>query len=146
MTDNLLNFLQLHLNDDYVLINDFLKSNHQYKTKSCEQLQQYLSKLVAEGKIEVQGKAHKQLGIHTRLNQGDYQNTLTDLDNWPMLARITELGKKEIQSSSKMWYDTENAKRQFHDYPKTKLRTIWAFIISIISLGVTIVLGILNSK
>ena len=95
-------------------------------------MHQYLSKLVLDGKIEVKENRHSRIGLPTRLNPNDYQNTETNLDNWRMFARITEASKDKIQSSKKMWYDTENARRQFEDYPQTKQRTIRAFTLSII--------------
>ena len=146
MTDALISLLNSQLTDDFVLINDILKSDDQYKSKSTEQLRQYLSKLVVDGQIEVKDKAHSRLGLHTRLNPTDYQNTMTDLDNWLIYAKITELGKEKILSINKFWYDTENARRQFEDYPKTKQRAIWAFWISIIAIIVTVILWLLKLK
>lgn len=146
MTDALLAFLNSQTTDDFILINDVLKSNEQYKTKSLEDLHQYLSKLVLDGKIQVKDNKHSRIGLPTKLNPNDYQNTYTDLDNWQMFARITEQGKDKVQSSNKMWYDTENARRQFEDYPKTKQRTIWAFRLSILAIIITIILGLLKLK
>ena len=72
MADALISFLNSQLTDDFVLINDILKLEDQYKSKSSKQLQQYLSKLVVDGKIEVKDNAHGRLGLHTRLNPNDY--------------------------------------------------------------------------
>jgi hypothetical protein len=146
MTDPLLDYLNLQTSDDYVLINDILKTHNKYSSKSSKQLQQYLSNLVNDGKIEIKDKAHRRLGLHTLLNATDYQNTMTDLDNWFVHARITEKGKDQLQSGNKVWYDTINARRQYEDYPQTRQRALWAFRISILAIVVTIILGLLKLK
>lgn len=146
MTEPLLDYLNTQPSDDYVLINDLLKTHDQYKSKSTEQLRQFLSKLVLDGKVQVKDDGHQRLGLHTRLQPTDHQNTMTDLDNWLMYARISDKGKDIIQSNKKAWYDTENARRQFEDYPQTKQRAIWAFRLSILAIIVTLVLGLLKLK
>ncbi len=40
---------------------------------------------------------------------------------------------------AKQWYETENAKKQFEDYPRTKSLAIWAIIIAALAAAGTIV-------
>src|SRR4051812_7301657 len=61
--------------------------------------------------------------------------------------RLTEKGwdftsfeeerKKRESEENKKWYDTENAKRAFEDYPKIKRRARNSYIISIVSVILT---------
>lgn len=118
MVDYLLDFLNSKTTDDFFLINDLLKTHNQYKEKSTEELNQYLSKLTNSGKIEFKNNAPGRLGTYIKLNPNDKENTYINLDNWPMLARVTEKYKQQIQINKKAWYDTENAIRQYEDYPK----------------------------
>ncbi len=46
--------------------------------------------------------------------------------------------KKELEDGIKKWYDSENARLQFEDYPETKSRATWSIYLSWIAIGLTV--------
>lgn len=100
-------------------------------------------------------------GIITMMKNDGYITTSNDY----YTVKITSKGidfwdegdggyKKQLQDAEELkimedankWYNTENAKRQYEDYPKTKYYAIAAIIISIVSIIVNIIISINKAK
>src|SRR5688572_22103115 len=74
----------------------------------------------------------------------DYIKTVSSSGRMPLLCRLTSKGwefesfekieSEKSQERMKQWYDTENAKQIFEDYPNVKSRSKRSEIISWISL------------
>lgn len=58
-----------------------------------------------------------------------------------------EMQKQEKGATrKKLWYESEEAEKRFYDYPTTKCRAKWSFIIAAISLGVSMLTIVLEWK
>ncbi len=86
--------------DNWHSLNGFLKSNYEGSETT---IREALVKLVLANRIRVREDRHIHLNNWKRINDGDYQNTYTTLDNWILEAKITleEREKIDIENRNK---------------------------------------------
>lgn len=56
-----------------------------------------------------------------------------------ILLNESKKAEQERAETLKNWYDTENAKLQFEDYPETKNRAIWSILVSWIAIVLSLI-------
>lgn len=143
MHDPLLAYLNAQEGNDFVFINDILKTDEQYKGKSLEELRLYLNNLVSEDTIQIKENKHKRIGQPSKINENILENVTADLNNWIMLAKITSKGKSNVWELEKKDIDYKLAKKQLDDYPKEIRRRQWALRSAIIVAIITAI-GLLS--
>ena len=59
-------------------------------------------------------------------------------------ANIAEEEKEKSQDKKKKWYDSENARLAFEDYPRVKKQSQIAIAVSVITVVITVLLELLK--
>lgn len=143
MKNEILKYLNQFSDDEFHPINDFIKAA--YGEAKMEQAKGHLQKL-SDSKpplIEVFSSKHTRWGIHTPNIHPDI-NVIADLNNWEVKAKITDEGRDKLKEQTFFWYQTENAKLQYEDYPRLKRQARIAIIVSIIAIAVPLILELIR--
>ncbi|HEY8660971.1 MAG TPA: hypothetical protein VIL78_18210 [Hanamia sp.] len=144
MKNEILQHLFTFKDNEYHEINDFLKQNYGNDIRLFE-MRGALTFLIDTHLIEVADSAHYRLSLATP-NIDPNKNIKANLDNWLIRAKILEAGRDKIEEenfkkmqATKAWYETENAKIQYENYPTIKRQAKYALIIAAASLLASIV-------
>ncbi len=78
-------------------LNSFLLDK--FKDVGLSTIRENISILVIDKRIDVYDDAHYKIGLHSRINENDYQNTFRDLTNLTIEAKLKPKEKERIFQS-----------------------------------------------
>ncbi len=99
MFQKIISHLYSYNDNKWHRINEFLKE--QFSDENINDVKIAIEKLVQNNRILIENNTHTRLNLGSRINDSDYQNTLRDLDNLEIKAKLTHEEREKLQLGNK---------------------------------------------